>query len=175
MSRYPETILLDEVARRLAARRVGDGRYAVEVGDETIELQAERLGDDGGFCFVHDGVRRRAYALPVDGGLLVRVDGQTWRFDSAEQDRDSSDADAGDPGLVVAPMTGTVVKVLCEVGDSVSADDDLVVLSAMKMEHKLSAASDARVASIEVEAGATVDAGALLIRLEVTETTDAGS
>lgn len=166
MSRYPDSILHQEDALRLAARATGKERVTVEVGDQSFELAAAALGD-GGFWFVHDGRREKAYAAPVDGGLQVRVGGETYWFASGERDRDGASADASDPSIITAPMTGTIVKILCSAGDEVEADDDLLVLSAMKMEHKLRASAKARVASVEVEAGATVDAGALLIRLEI--------
>ena len=63
-------------------------------------------------------------------------------------------------------MTGTVLEVSCKPGDQVDAEQTLVVVSAMKMEHKLSAGVVGVVQSVSTEAGATVDQGDALIVVE---------
>jgi len=69
-------------------------------------------------------------------------------------------------GLIEAPMPGLVKAVFAVAGQAVAAGDRLAVLEAMKMEHALVAARDGVVAEVLVEAGAQVEAGAALIRLE---------
>ncbi|MFM8411308.1 MAG: acetyl-CoA carboxylase biotin carboxyl carrier protein subunit, partial [Alphaproteobacteria bacterium] len=48
-------------------------------------------------------------------------------------------------------------------GDVVADGDELVVLEAMKMEHRVLAPQDGRVAEVRVAPGDTVDAGAVLV------------
>jgi biotin carboxyl carrier protein len=60
-------------------------------------------------------------------------------------------------------MTGTVLEVLCSPGDVVEADQTLVVVSAMKMEHKLAAGVAGTVRSVAIDKDATVDQGAELV------------
>ena len=52
-----------------------------------------------------------------------------------------------------APMQGTIVKVLVNVGDTVEAGQALLVLEAMKMENHISAETGGTVAEIRVERG----------------------
>ena len=63
-------------------------------------------------------------------------------------------------------MTGTIQKVLRKKGDAVAAGDVLIVLTAMKMEHKLSAAIAGVLVELNAEAGQAVESGALLARVE---------
>jgi biotin carboxyl carrier protein len=63
-------------------------------------------------------------------------------------------------------MTGTVLDVRCKAGDAVAADQTLVVVSAMKMEHKLTAGIAGTVVEVAAAAGATVEQGAVLVVVE---------
>ncbi|MCE2749852.1 MAG: ATP-grasp domain-containing protein [Rhodobacter sp.] len=73
---------------------------------------------------------------------------------------------AGATGITLAPMPGLVKAVFVAVGDTVAAGDRLAVLEAMKMGHTLCADRAGRVAEVLTQAGAQVQAGAALIRLE---------
>ncbi|MGA1331858.1 MAG: biotin/lipoyl-containing protein, partial [Ilumatobacteraceae bacterium] len=74
----------------------------------------------------------------------------------------ASSAGAGG-GSVAAPMQGTIVKVLVEVGQAVKAGDPVVVLEAMKMENQLQAEKDGTVKSVNVKPGDKVGSGDVLI------------
>ena len=74
--------------------------------------------------------------------------------------------EAGGDGVIVAPMTGTVLKILVSEGDEVSATDTVAVVTAMKMEHKLTAEIDGKVAEIAATEGAQVDQDQVLLRIE---------
>lgn len=69
-------------------------------------------------------------------------------------------------GSLVAPMPGNVVRVAVSEGETVAAGQTVVVLEAMKMEHAVTAPSDAVVANVPVKAGDSVDTGTLLIVLD---------
>lgn len=62
-------------------------------------------------------------------------------------------------GDVVAPMQGTIVKVLVGVGDKVEVGDAVIVLEAMKMENNVVAEIAGEVASVSVAEGDSVGAG----------------
>ncbi len=69
---------------------------------------------------------------------------------------------AGGSGTVSAPMQGTIVKVLVEVGATVATGDALVVLEAMKMENHINAETSGTVKEIRVAAGDSVGTGDVL-------------
>jgi acetyl/propionyl-CoA carboxylase alpha subunit len=73
---------------------------------------------------------------------------------------------AVEQAAVTAPMPGTVIKVLVEAGQQVSARQALVVLEAMKMETPLVSPYDATVRAVHVAEGDRVAGGALLVELD---------
>jgi biotin carboxyl carrier protein len=73
---------------------------------------------------------------------------------------------AGEQSKVVAPMPGTVIRLLVSEGDTVRARQPLVVLEAMKMETPLTSPYDATVRSVHVAEGERVAGGAVLVELE---------
>jgi len=72
----------------------------------------------------------------------------------------------GEQSQVVAPMPGTVIRLLVGAGDAVRARQPLVVLEAMKMETPLTSPYAATVRAVHVAEGDRVAGGALLIELE---------
>jgi propionyl-CoA carboxylase alpha chain len=66
-------------------------------------------------------------------------------------------------GAAVSPMPGAVVEVAVAEGDEVSAGDLLVVVEAMKMEHRVAAAHDGIVDAVHSSEGQQVDSGEVLV------------
>ena len=69
-------------------------------------------------------------------------------------------------GEIKAPMPGTVLKVLVKPGDTVEANQPLVIMESMKMEMTLSAPQAATVKAVSCTEGQLVEMGAVLIKLE---------
>ena len=69
-------------------------------------------------------------------------------------------------GSVEAPMQGTIVKVLVEVGQDVEAGEGIVVLEAMKMENQINAEKSGTVKEIKVATGESVGGGDILAVIE---------
>jgi len=105
--------------------------------------------------------------LPETGGVLL-VDGRPVRLWNPAMASSAAAAIHGAPGSgrVVAPMQGTIVKVLVEVGREVAAGDSLFVLEAMKMESTIAAPVAGTVAEVLAGPGETFGAGTLLAMIE---------
>jgi len=58
------------------------------------------------------------------------------------------------------------LSVNCKVGDTVSSQDTVIVLEAMKMENAIKAGRDGKVASVAVSNGESVLEGAVLVTIE---------
>ncbi len=111
---------------------------------------------------------------------VLEVSGVRYRFDVARAD-DVVWVDSGfgnvvlspvprlpvpaaisEPGSLVAPMPGNVVRIGATSGERVRAGQPIVVLEAMKMEHQIMAPTDGLVAEVRVALGDQVRAGDVL-------------
>jgi biotin carboxyl carrier protein len=62
-----------------------------------------------------------------------------------------------------APLAGTILSVLVEPGTEVEADDELLVIEAMKMENLVYAPCAGAVQDVKAKEGDKVEAGDLLL------------
>ncbi len=110
-----------------------------------------------------DGVRRRFRIARhgADGRLSVHGLGRVCELTPVP--RFPQRRAAAVAGGCAAPMTGRVVEVLVAAGDRVSAGTPLVVLEAMKMEHRLEAHADGVVQAVRAESGQMVDPDDVLV------------
>ena len=77
-----------------------------------------------------------------------------------------TDNQNADMGSLKAPMHGSVVDLLVNVGDMVKKGDTLVIMEAMKMEHTIVAPADGAVSEFFFERGALVESDAELLSFE---------
>ena len=160
--------------------------YRAVVGDRTFDLSFD--GDhviidgdrkpysievlrDGYVSLIVDGM-----SLPVsvealgEGRMEVTIAGQRTPVQVKDErdllvDEFGLADDAAGGGEVRAPMPGLVLDVLVAEGDTVAAEQGLLVLEAMKMENELSAPSGGVVEAVHVEGGSAVDKNDLLISI----------
>ncbi len=145
------------------------GRHGASVSVDDEALQGVELWDasptyvDATF----DGVRRR---FDVDHvGSAVYVDSDLGSSTLAEVARFPPPAPSASLGSLLAPMPGSVVRVLGVPGEPVEAGETLVVLEAMKMEHAIRAPHRGVVGEVRVSVGQQVETGAVLVVVEPDE------
>lgn len=83
--------------------------------------------------------------------------------ESTPKDKPKSTAAPADSHTLSAPMPGTILKLLVNPGESVTANQPVMILEAMKMENEIVAPKDGTVAEIFVQVGAIVNASDPLI------------
>ncbi|HEY5336534.1 MAG TPA: biotin carboxylase N-terminal domain-containing protein, partial [Mycobacteriales bacterium] len=151
----------DEIS--VAYRATRGGGFTVEMGGEWLPARVIRCEHDG--IDVELGRRRLSFTMDRAGrtwwlhGVAgsVQLDEQP-RFPEARADEVT--------GGLVAPMPGTVVSVHVAPGDAVEDGALLVVLEAMKMEHRVTAPQAGVVGDVHVAVGSQVAGGDLLVVLE---------
>ncbi|MET0887283.1 MAG: biotin carboxylase N-terminal domain-containing protein [Mycetocola sp.] len=148
------TLMHDELSSEPLAVAVDDEAVPcrpIEIGDRRIELE-------------FDGLRYTCSVSSIDDRHWIN--GAGWQSELVERPRFRSyDTDAIGRGPR-SPLPGTVVTVEVEPGRHVAAGELLVVIEAMKMEHRIVADADCVVLSLLVEVGEKVDANQLLVEVE---------
>jgi 3-methylcrotonyl-CoA carboxylase alpha subunit len=156
----------------------------LETRGKRIELQV--WGEAAAFAFEHDGARHSvqllgrdaaSITLEIDGraerlatlsagdDAIVHFDGRRHRFHAARAyGFEGVTERAAD--RVRAPMPGRIVAVQVQVGDTVAAEQPLLVMEAMKMELTLRAPCAAKIAELRANVGEFVEADTVLVRFE---------
>ncbi|WP_158716443.1 biotin carboxylase N-terminal domain-containing protein [Blastococcus sp. Marseille-P5729] len=142
-----------------------DGTWTWQDGETARPVRVARLEDDR-IAIEVDGMRR-SFAITAGDPTLVGTPRGVISLHPVAAD--GSDDAEGIAGSVEAPLPGLVVAIEVEVGDKVGADQTLVVLEAMKMEHKLTAGGPGVVKEILVGVGDSVDYQAALVVVEEDE------
>ncbi|UGY92053.1 acetyl/propionyl/methylcrotonyl-CoA carboxylase subunit alpha [Streptomyces gobiensis] len=110
-----------------------------------------------------DGVRR-VFDVAVYDDSAVYVDSPLGAHAFTALPRFTDPAARTEPGSLLAPMPGTVVRIAdgLAVGDTVVAGQPLLWLEAMKMEHRVTAPASGTLTALPAEPGHQVEVGALL-------------
>jgi acyl-CoA carboxylase subunit alpha len=150
-------------------RRQRDGRFAIDVNGlglaETPHMTASVRCAEGGWIDIEEGghryrrhVFRHGHRVWVQGPAgdvaLVAVP----RFPEAEREMVA--------GGLAAPMPGTVLAVHVHPGDPVAAGQLLMIVEAMKMEHRITAPAPGVVGEVRAQRGDQVAAGDVMVVIE---------
>ena len=103
-----------------------------------------------------------AHVVKVGDDWWIHLDGGIHVISIDEQ----GDGGTGEDGGMTAPMPGKILEILCSIGDQVEQGQTLIVMEAMKMEHRIAANSAGEIVTIHHDVGEQVDAGATLIDIE---------
>jgi acetyl/propionyl-CoA carboxylase alpha subunit len=128
-----------------------------------VEIGREHF-DDPTLTVELDGLGARWRVVESDGWVLIAGPERTQAVRALPRFDDAA-AHGHDHGLAT-PVPGTVTGVLVEAGSAVAVGDTVVVLEAMKMEHRIKADSDGLIAEIRVAVGDSVDAHHVVATLE---------
>jgi len=132
-------------------------------GAEPVPASVIALDDETAFVSVA-GFGRSVVRWASAGLVEFAVGGVSWRVREVPPERRLS-ADAVAVPTISSPMPGSVVQVLVASGDRVEADQPLLIVEAMKMEHVLTAPG-AGIARIDAAIGDHVERGQVLAAIE---------
>jgi acetyl/propionyl-CoA carboxylase alpha subunit len=142
------TVDIDGVSRLVDSRRVGSTTYSLLIDGASVVAEVSADGDE----------------------FMVSVDGEIFRFRLMDERR--RQITLGEPEEekgrheIRSLMPGKIVDILVAVGDTVTRDQGLVVIEAMKMENELKSQAAGEVKEIRVQPGQAVETNQVLIVIE---------
>ncbi len=129
---------------------VDPGRYSMLINGKSYSMTLERT-DDGLFIANING---KEYHCTVEDERSKRL--REFIVDAAGSDG---------PIEISAPMPGMVTDITVQEGDSVTENQPLVVLEAMKMENEIRSITSGTVKKIHIQPGQPVEKGQQLITI----------
>ncbi|MBD3646099.1 MAG: biotin/lipoyl-binding protein, partial [Pseudomonadales bacterium] len=146
----------------LQYRSQRDGTFKVVVGERDLIVTPYVCGDG----VVDASIDGRRLKFHINNhGMTWFVHGTGGDMALIQQPRYPSSALELSAGSLTAPMPGAVLTTAIKPGDTVSKGQLLLILEAMKMEHKITAPLDGVVSDLHVQVGDQVENGQLLVTL----------
>ena len=162
IANYQTDILIQDDGSRVHAETEGRS-YDLEVRESGV----------GGYVLIADAsvFDCRVEGRPESGesiGVIIGTTEYSVTLIDPKRLRGASSAaaHADEAARIVAPMPGKVVRVLVSVGDRVETSAGLLVVEAMKMQNEMKSPRSGTVVAINVEVGATVNAGDVMAVVE---------
>jgi len=129
---------------------------------ESSPKKQEASGDVFSYTILLDGEK---YNVQVAPGTDINITAAPSKETNQVQEVQTN-APSGPGNNVLAPVNGVVVKIVANPGDSVSADQTVVILESMKMEIEVKAGSDGKLSSVNITKGQNVEEGQPIFTLE---------
>ena len=129
---------------------------------ESSPKKQEASGDVSSYTILLDGEK---YNVQVAPGTDIDITVAPSKETNQAQEIQTS-APSGSGNNVLAPVNGVVVKIVANPGDSVAADQTVVILESMKMEIEVKAGSDGKLSSVNITKGQNVEEGQPIFTLE---------
>ncbi|XP_045395718.1 methylcrotonoyl-CoA carboxylase subunit alpha, mitochondrial isoform X2 [Lemur catta] len=148
-----------------------DGSYNMQIEDKTFQVLGD-LYSEGDCTYLKcsiNGVASKTklvilentiYLFSTEGRIEIGIPVPKYL---------SSVSSEGTQGGTIAPMTGTIEKVLVKAGDKVKAGDSLMVIIAMKMEHTIKAPKDGTIKKVFYGEGSQANRHTPLVEFEEEE------
>jgi 3-methylcrotonyl-CoA carboxylase alpha subunit len=153
-----------EVAEQAVSLHYGNGPSKLSIGDREFTF-ASSPADNGGFDLVLDGTKSHIVAVIEGHELYVRT--RNGRFDLHWVDPfGGDDEEQVGEDKIVAPLPGTVVALLAEVGAVLEKGAPILTLEVMKMEQTLRAPFAGVLKAIKCKVGDIVQEGVELAEVE---------
>jgi biotin carboxyl carrier protein len=149
----------------VAVQRLTSGSFAVTVDGRRHEVEASVI-DPSRLRLVVDGHPHAIHLTRIGGAEHVACNGSVYVLTPEVSGGVRDHAASLALPQIVAPMPGKVLHVLVQPGQQVEAGDGLLILEAMKMEHRMVAEAAGTVQVVHVADGQMVDAGAVLVELQ---------
>lgn len=149
--------------------REGPDELRVRLDDRWYMVNFAPAGRHGSYSLLIDGRSFEVYAQARPGGWELLIGNSVFSVDTAPARtglRQPAAPETAGAWVLRSPLAGVVVERPAAPGDTVAAGQVLLVVESMKINNELTAARAGTVTAVYVQAGARVERGAPLVRIE---------
>ena len=147
---------------------IKENHLKVSTGEKTLDVSYTVITDHH-VHWVVDGVGVNAFVTGEKGEKTILIRGVPYVVQDADittRTRKGARDLTKLPQVITPPMPSVVIRIMVAEGDSVQKGDNVIVLTAMKMETTLTAPFPGRVTGINVSVGEKVMPGKILVDIE---------
>ncbi len=148
----------------------GNMTQGIRYKEEAKPAAAKSAAKGGAFTATVDGKAVSVELNAAGDAYTATVNGKSFSVKVAEEATapaaGAAKASGGAAFDVVAPLPGTVTKLVLSAGDEVAEGDTVLIMEAMKMETEIKAEKSGRIAEIVATQGQVVAADDVLARIE---------
>ncbi|MCK5786484.1 MAG: acetyl-CoA carboxylase biotin carboxyl carrier protein subunit [Candidatus Sabulitectum sp.] len=141
--------------------------YRITVDDKSYSVNIGRIEDDK--VEVTLGGRTFSVGIEYPGNKSQKTPilsrGCAVPDASSAPDKTSAPGQTSGMGKILAPLPGTVLKILVAMGDQVTKGQTVAVMEAMKMENEIEAPVSGKISQIAVKEGDTILENALIMSI----------
>jgi len=146
--------------------KIEDGTLISTINGKNLNYKIEQINENSYYVWI-DGKKNVAYVTNDKKSVFVWIDGVSFKFDYLDKehlnDLENTNLNRQE---VVAPMPGSVVKILVELGQQVQENQPLIIIEAMKMETTLYSQIAGKIKEINCKEKEQVDSDKVLIIIE---------
>jgi biotin carboxyl carrier protein len=159
-------IFIDGVEKEIDVDKKGDD-YLFTIEGKKYRVNAQPLANGSFAFFVGD----RSYVAHVsngEGGKHLAIGGRNFFIEGDQEDGDrqaGAGASTQTDGKVESPMPGNIVAVNVKEGDTVAADQAVVVIESMKMQNEITSPIAGEVGKVNCSVGDQVNFGDVLVEI----------
>ena len=107
----------------------------------------------------------KLYAQRDKNTLWIHFQGQTWAWKNQQSSEKKGKKDFRSKGLIVSALPGRIQKIFVKKADKVKRGQNLLILSAMKIEYSFKAEGEGLVEKVFCELDQTVESGQKLMKI----------
>lgn len=160
-----DTLTIGSSKYRVKLRRT-NSNFTINIEDKISEGLFSRK-NDGRLEIILDGNRTIAYSEKKGNEIYVHLNGINYFITKKSVSVSGQISEEESDDVVLSPITGKLLDKKAEDGTKVSKGDVIIILEAMKMEHRLISPRDGVLSKLtSAEVGGQVKEGELMFELE---------
>lgn len=147
--------------------KVDNSELISSINNENLVLKFEKLDEHIAFVWI-DGQKHKVYSSADKKSVYAWIDGYSFKFDLVDEEHSGSESSTENLNRqeVTAPMPGSIVKIMVEIGQEVTEAAPLLIVEAMKMETTLYSQIAGKIIEINCNEKEQVDSDKILVVIE---------